>query len=42
MIAAGDCGGFVDGDVMGGCARKTQNATAVDIFALYKIVVSAK
>ena len=38
----GFAGGFAGGDVRGGCARKTQNATAVDIFALYKIVVSAK
>ena len=30
------------GAVTGGCARQTQNATAVDIFAFYKTVVSAK
>lgn len=42
LSVAGACGGFVDGAVRGGCARKTQNATAVDIFALYKTVVSAK
>lgn len=28
MIAAGDCGGFVDGDVMGGCARRRVLAEA--------------
>ena len=31
-----------DGWMTGGCARKTQSATAVDIFALYKTVISAK
>jgi hypothetical protein len=36
------CGESLGGSIMGGGARKTQNATAVDIFALYKTVVSAK
>ena len=40
--AVGAWDGSLGGTVTGGCARKTQNATAVDIFALYKTVVSAK